>query len=163
VSESGEVVRLASSRRVQAGDGRLYWVSISEKRLQARVTGAGYMAVQTKERGKRKTLYVHRLIAQAFIPKPPDCNEINHKDGNKTNNAIENLEWTTHSANLRHAYATGLHPGASMTAELVREIKARLKAGDSVAALAREFGLNYQAVRGVKSGRSWAWLSESEA
>lgn len=161
VSESGEVVRLASSRRVRARDGSFFWSELPEKRLQARRTGAGYMAVQTKDRGKRKTLYIHRLLAQAFLPQPFGCNEVNHKDGDKTNNSLENLEWTTHSENLRHACASGLYRGRPIAAAEVVEIKRRLKGGETAAALARQYGVGRQTIDGIKSGRSWAWLSET--
>lgn len=162
VSEAGQVVRLASSRQVRASNGRTYWNELHEKPLQARLTGAGYMAVQTKELGKRKTLYIHRLVAQAFIPKPFGCNEVNHRDGNKTNNSLENLEWTTHSENLRHACASGLYRGRPIAAGEVLEIKRRLSAGEAVSSLAREYGVGRQAVEGIKSGRSWSWLEEPQ-
>lgn len=161
VSEAGDVVRLASSRQVRAVNGRLYWAEIPEKRLQPRLAGAGYPAVQTKVLGKYKTLYIHRLIAEAFIQKPFDCNEVNHKDGNKTNNAISNLEWTTHSRNLRHACATGLYKGRSLAAAEVLDIKRRLSVGERFAAIARDYGVSPKTIASIKSGRSWAWLSEA--
>lgn len=55
-----------------------------------------------------KTLLVHRIIAQAFIPNPDNLPQINHKDGVKTNNNIINLEWCNRSENILHAYRTGL-------------------------------------------------------
>ena len=62
--------------------------------------------------------FVHRLVAETWIPKHSG-NEVNHIDGDKTNNAVDNLEWTTHSKNLKHAYLEGLHPGHHYPVEIV--------------------------------------------
>jgi hypothetical protein len=156
VSEHGDVVRLASSRQQKFGN-KIRWRFLPEQKLNARITGAGYMAVQTKTGGGRATLYVHRLVAQAFIPRPPHCNEVNHLDGDKRNNSLENLEWTTHSANLKHAYATGLFKN-SMSANEVLALKELLANGVSISEVARRFGLAKSTVAGIRSGHSWAWL-----
>lgn len=60
-----------------------------------RKTKTGYMITDLKENGSKKTAYVHRLVAQAFIPNPNNKPQINHKDENKDNNFVSNLEWCT--------------------------------------------------------------------
>ena len=60
--------------------------------------------------GKWKTVYVHRLIAFAFIPNPLNLPQVNHKNGNTSDNRPENLEWMTAAQNLKHARDTGLSP-----------------------------------------------------
>ena len=64
----------------------------------------GYM--QVKVSGKQ--IYVHRLVAQAFIPNPDNKPQVNHKDGNKANNNVNNLEWVTNKENISHAYENSL-------------------------------------------------------
>lgn len=68
----------------------------------------GYSQVGLFKNGKQRWFLLHRLVADAFLPKVKHKTEINHKDGDKQNNTVENLEWCDHSENLRHAYLTGL-------------------------------------------------------
>lgn len=63
-----------------------------------------YYSISINENGKIKRKFVHRLVASAFIPNPRNKPCINHKDGNKYNNNIENLEWCTIQENTKHAY-----------------------------------------------------------
>lgn len=59
--------------------------------------------------GKQKTCYIHRLVAEAFIPNPHNLQQVNHIDGNTKNNHASNLEWCTPSENVKHSYKIGLH------------------------------------------------------
>lgn len=69
---------------------------------------SGYLVNILSYEGKRKTVRRHRLVAEAFIPNPEGKPEVNHIDGNKANNHVENLEWATHRENTDHAWITGL-------------------------------------------------------
>lgn len=71
--------------------------------------GNGYIVVNLKHNGKQKMRTVHSLVAEAFIPNPNNYSEINHIDGNKSNNELQNLEFCTRSFNVIHAIKLGLH------------------------------------------------------
>ena len=87
--------------------GEVY--SIKSKRLLTpQLTEKGYLTVELRKNRKRKVARVHRIVAEVFIANPDSLKEINHKDGNKQNNHISNLEWSTRSDNVKHAYKMGL-------------------------------------------------------
>lgn len=80
----------------------------TKKLLKPWVGTTGYYHIKIFIEGKRKNLKLHRLIAEAFIPNPENKKYVNHKDGNKLNNNITNLEWCTHKENMEHASKTKL-------------------------------------------------------
>lgn len=59
-------------------------------------------------RDRKKLIRIHKAVAETFIPNTMNYSDVNHKDGIKTHNNLENLEWCTHSENMKHAYRTGL-------------------------------------------------------
>lgn len=64
----------------------------------------GYEQVTLRKEGNKKTVRVHRIIAQTFIPNPDNLPQVNHIDGNKTNNCVDNLEWCDASHNMKHCF-----------------------------------------------------------
>lgn len=80
----------------------------SKKKLSICKAKKGYCVCNISKNGNTKTTYVHRLVAKAFIPNPKKKLQVNHIDGNKQNNNIENLEWCTDKENKDHALKNGL-------------------------------------------------------
>lgn len=104
VSNSG---RVKSLERYKENHSKLQ--KVEEKIKTVSIDNIGYYRVCLYKDNKLKNARVHRLVAQTFIPNPDNLREVNHKDGNKLNNNIDNLEWVTSSENNKHAWNTGLH------------------------------------------------------
>lgn len=77
--------------------------------------------------GKSCNRRVHRLVAQHFLPNPDNMKEVNHKDGNKDNNHVSNLEWCTRSHNVKHSFDMGLNKPHRWTPEERKQISERNK------------------------------------
>ncbi len=131
------------------------------------MSSKGYLRVTLYKDGSRKNFLIHRLIATHFIPNPENKPQVNHIDGNKINNNIDNLEWVTPSENTQHAYDTGLqgkqlgesNGGSILTIEDVKFIKENYKPRCrefSGVALAKRFGVSKSTIRSILSGRTWA-------
>lgn len=99
----------------------------------------GYMKVQLKMNGKLSQQLVHRVVALHFLPNPYGHEQVNHIDGDKTNNAVSNLEWVSREENIQHSLATGLRAGF-MSQEEKREFLERVLAGEIVGDIAEEIG-----------------------
>lgn len=80
------------------------------RELKQETDHRGYNRVSFSVRGYTFHYLVHRLVALAFIPNPENKREVNHKNGNKSNNHVDNLEWVTRQENINHAINTGLDP-----------------------------------------------------
>lgn len=90
-------------------DGRVY-SHLTNKFLKTPIGKRGYPNLNMiDEEGNCKLRCVHRIVAETFIPNPNNYPEVNHIDGVKTNNTVENLEWCTSRENSLHARRTGLH------------------------------------------------------
>lgn len=105
VSNYGDV---RSVPRVATRTGTQGDLSVGGKVLRANVTPKGYLRLQLTRDGAKKNFFVHRLVAGAFLDNPEQLPEVNHRDGNKKNNIVTNLEWVTESDNQIHAYDTVL-------------------------------------------------------
>ena len=136
--------------------------SVKGRVLRPHNSGRGYPAVALCKEGKARTTYVHTLVANTFIPKPmsPEKLIVNHKDGNKWNNSVDNLEWVSYSTNNTHAYETGLKAcghdfyNAVLTEDQVKEIR-MLGKYDTYENIADKYGVSRASIRDVLMNRTW--------
>lgn len=136
------------------------------KILKAHLTrGREYVTLYRDAHTKPAKAQVHRLVAAAFIGPCPDGRQVNHIDGDPTNNAITNLEYVTPKENCHHAWATGLaqhrgsrHHMARLTEEDIPIIRQELSHGASPKALGRQYGVTHSAIIAIRKGRSWAHI-----
>lgn len=77
--------------------------NIKGKLMNPTDNGHGYMVIQLKKNGTRKTAYIHRLVAEAFLKKPEGCNVVDHIDYDTKNNNVNNLQWCTQKENVRRS------------------------------------------------------------
>lgn len=84
-------------------------INVNTKKKLKPLKKNGYTTMYIKNKnGNYKSVSIHRLVAKAFVENPNDYKYVNHKDGNKTNNNVDNLEWMTQKQNIQHANETGL-------------------------------------------------------
>lgn len=104
----------------------------------------GYLCVDIHENGKATKHYMHRLLAEAFIPHPDKKRTVNHIDGNKLNNALENLEWATDSENIAHAYSINLNHCTTrkVTEQMLEQALVRFLAGESFENIVKDIGVS---------------------
>ncbi len=141
----------------------------------------GYCEIGLSRDKKRKTYLVHRIVAKAFIPNPNNLPEVNHKNGIKTDNNVNNLEWVTSSQNQIHAIKNGLQNFTQKHRDTARltckkngeknkgkifktrktnkeqdtEIKKRFNNGESSLKLAVEFGVSKKTILNIKNDRKY--------
>lgn len=125
-----------------------------------------YLVVHLNKYGSRKVASVHRLVAESFIPNLNNLPCINHKDGNKDNNCVDNLEWCTYSENNIHAIKNGLkqyksgtkNKNSKLTYDDVVEIKKSLILGDSkygTRPLATKYGVDHKVIVDIYYNRKY--------
>ena len=127
----------------------------------------GYLCVHLLSSVSIKTFYIHRLVAAAFIGTCPEGLEVNHKDGDKANNHVDNLEYVTHSKNIKHAYKIGLLKArtgednnlAKLTEMEVKLIRELYDTGEySQKLLAEVFEVNRTTINKIINKKIWSCI-----
>lgn len=152
-------------------DGNIYSKYFRKMMFQKPTTNIWYKQYSVRKSAKsgrpRKMVLLHRVIAEAFIPNPENLPEVNHKDGNKRNNHIENLEWCSHMENMTHAHSNGLivnvlrgtkNVHSKFSVVQVQVIKEAIALGFVGFQIARYFKVNRTSIYRIKSGQHWREL-----
>lgn len=124
----------------------------------------GYCVTGISYPNNKKTKKVHCLVAEAFIPNPYNKPNVNHKDGNKSNNHIDNLEWVTPSENMRHAFdnnmiklCTGERNHLSKFGE--KEALDIFNSKEPAKLLADRYGVKIRTIYSIKEGQNWSHVT----
>jgi len=129
-------------------------------KLHLNKTGYWQVCVSLGSRNNKKIFRLHKAVAETFIPNPDNKKTVNHIDGNKQNNLVENLEWATYSENTKHAFNTGLatpvrgtdSPFSKLTKEDIIYIRENYIPNDhkyGTRALGRKFNVDHETIRDV--------------
>ena len=133
-------------------------------RIKQRENSDGYMEVTLGTMDNRHAgVRVHRIIAEQFIPNHLNLPEVNHKDYNRKNNCVENLEWSNHLDNVRYSAKVGhydRHKGedngrAKVTVEDVKEIRQQYENGIRVSEIAKKYSIGWSTVYNIVKNKTW--------
>lgn len=138
------------------------------KIMKPAIDGSGYLRTMLiRDDGITHTIKVHRIIAQTFIDNPENKPEVNHKNGIKTDNSINNLEWCTRTENIRHCIDNGwmvAHHGEKNGFSILKEYQVR-EIRDKFEPrvytrkmLAKEYGVKESTIKDIVIGKSWKHL-----
>src|SRR5690606_1773305 len=147
-------------------EGRVYGNSGEEKAQF--VDGYGYKRVALWKNNKYKFHLAHRLVAKALIPNPENKPCVNHKDGNKQNNHVNNLEWVTYSENTIHALEMGLKVpeqgedvhNASITNETAHKVCQMMVDGYRNIEIRDILGVSMNVLSHIRAGKAWKGISD---
>lgn len=162
VSNLGRVKRVTSRTCAKAGTIlRQCWRG-------GKIGQMGYLSIDLSSPCRKKqSAAVHVLVATAFLGQRPEGLNPNHRDGKRSNNRADNLEWITQSANVKHAYALGLADAKGerngqaklMEADVIEIRLAYLGRRGEQVALGRRFGVHPATIRDIVNGRTWTHVA----
>lgn len=134
--------------------------------VKPKPTNRGYIRTELWRNGSRWRPSIHRLVAEHFIANPKQHPQVNHKDGDKSNNAVTNLEWCTASENALHAVQLHGRYGQNNPASKISEreaiaISVMLEKGVPGNWLANLFGITNAQISNIRKGHQWKYINSS--
>jgi hypothetical protein len=131
-------------------------------------SGMPYYQIDLWKKGKCEIKYIHRIVAETFIPNPDNKPFVNHKNTIKTDNRVENLEWVSPKENTNHAKSNGLmdfngekNPQSKLTKEQIIQIKKEYVRNSRTfgsTALSKKYNVCFQQIIRIVNGERWGWL-----
>lgn len=150
-----------------SSDGKIY-SHRRDKLLKPWLGTSGYWEVSFCVNGSVTRHSVHRVLATTFVDNPDKAPQVNHIDGNKLNNTVDNLEWVSVQENQLHSsHILGKNRGSKqhkscLTEEVVLKAKDLISSGVKLSVISRQLGINYKTLYNIKDGSCWAWLVHAE-
>lgn len=137
-----------------------------QKLLTPHLSKLGYYETQLRMKPLNRKVRVHTLVAETFLIKPNEIDIcVNHKDGNKLNNYVGNLEWISNGDNVKHAVRIGLfnikgenHPNSKLTKEDVIKIRS-LYPSNTHLQIAKMYGMCRRQIGDIINRKNWGWLN----
>lgn len=160
-----QIEKIVDTNYFITSEGKVLNHKLEERKLKLTQTGYLEISLKMNSTNKIKWYRVHRLVAQTFIKNSENKPFVNHKDGNKTNNNVSNLEWVTHQENMEHAKNFSLVHRAEKnhksihTTEQVEEICKLLELGYRNSDIAKTLGVKLHNVSLIKTGVCWRHIS----
>lgn len=162
VKDTDSIYQISSLGRLKTNNWKNHGL---EKVMKPARDKKGYLRTVIKRNGKLGTVKLHRLVAETFIPNPENKPQVNHKNGIKDDNRVENLEWCTNSENHKHSFAIGTQSNKgenNPTNKLTDKMVLYMRSHPEIRTLcfASIYRLERSTIKRARYGKTWTHLNE---